>query len=291
MEETRYYKIANHIISITGDLFPLIEDIGGFDVFSTYSQSTILDVYISTNTPEHFDGYCFYFMYTEWLSIQFTNQECGYGILLKDKESSRPLLSIRYDIENRLCYINGQLDVDILRLALWLVYGLSAIETHTVAIHASAVIHKDKAVLFLGESGTGKSTQSRLWLDNIERTIPLNDDSPILQIEGNKVLAAGSPWSGKKPYFSTEVKEIAAIIRLSQHNENVIEKLNIHQAIGAIYPSFPSCIVNDVRSEKFIYSILSNILSKVPVYSLKCLPDSQAAFLAFQTLFSNGKNS
>lgn len=290
MQETRYYKIADHIISITGNLFPLINNIRGFDFFSSCCQSSILDVYICPDSPDYFDGYLLYSMDTDQLSIWFINQEYGYGILLKDKESSLPLLSIRYDIENKFCYINGQPKVDIIRLALWLVYGLSVIKSHTVAIHASSVIYKNKAILFLGESGTGKSTHSRLWLDNIPGAILLNDDSPILQIKGNKVLATGSPWSGKKPHFSPEIKEVAAIIRLCQNSENVIKKLDTHQAIGAIYPSLPPFIVHNISYEKFIYNILSNVLSKVPVYSLKCLPDSQAALLAYQTLFPDGDN-
>lgn len=35
--------------------------------------------------------------------------------------------------------------------------------------------------LFLGESGTGKSTHTRLWLENIPGSRLLNDDSPVLR--------------------------------------------------------------------------------------------------------------
>ena len=38
----------------------------------------------------------------------------------------------------------------------------------TVAIHTSTIVCRGKAVLFLGESGTGKSTHTRLWRENIE---------------------------------------------------------------------------------------------------------------------------
>lgn len=295
MKETRYYKITGQIISITGVLTPLMEKIGGFDIFETSSQATILDICLSRTFPEEFEGYCFHTMDTEQLAIQFKYQQFGYGMLIKDKVTSVSLLSIRYETENRCCHINGLPDSNTIRLALWFVFGWAVIEHQSIAIHASSIVYRNKAVLFLGESGTGKSTHSRLWLKNIQGTVLLNDDSPILQMKENKIFAYGSPWSGKTPCFCPMDKQVAAIIRLSQHHDNIITPLDIHQAIGALYPSFPPCIVQNTYFERFVYSILSDILIHVPVYSLKCKPDEQAASLAFQTIFTskkkNGKNT
>jgi hypothetical protein len=61
--------------------------------------------------------------------------------------------------------------------------GFAGIPEWTAAIHASVIIHENQAVLFLGESGTGKSTHTRLWLENIPGTRLLNDDSPILRLD------------------------------------------------------------------------------------------------------------
>lgn len=289
MKETRYYHIADQVISITGELSPLIERIGGLDVFETSAQPSALNVYIYQALPQKFEGNCFYTMDTEQLSIQFKSQQSDYGILMNDKRTSVTLLSIKYDIENKCCYIHGLPDVTMTRLALWLVFGWSVIEKQTIAIHASSIVYKDKAVLFLGESGVGKSTHSRLWLENIKGVTLLNDDSPILQVKKGITLAYGSPWSGKTPCFCPIVKEVAAIIRLSQFQDNVIQPLNVHEAIGALYPSFPPCIMQNIYFEKFVYHILSGVLSHVPVYSLKCQPNAGAALLAFHSVFGAGK--
>ena len=53
----------------------------------------------------------------------------------------------------------------------------------TLAIHSSCIVYRDKAVLFLGESGTGKSTHTRLWRENIPEAVLLNDDSPMIRVE------------------------------------------------------------------------------------------------------------
>jgi hypothetical protein len=287
MKETRYYKIAGQVISVTGDLSPLIEKVGGFDVFETSSQPFILDVHIDQTFPEKFEGYCFYTMDTEQLSIQFKCQKYGYGILMKDKSTSVPLLSVKYNTENKYCYLNGLPDVNTIRLALWFVFGWAVIEDQTIAIHASSIVYRNKAVLFLGESGVGKSTHSRLWLENIKDVTLLNDDSPVLQVKERKTFAYGSPWSGKTPCFCSMVKEVAAIIRLSQFHDNTIQSLNIHEAIGAIYPSLPPSIVQNFCFERFVYHILSGILSHIPVYSLKCQSNEKAALLAFHSVFGS----
>ena len=49
-------------------------------------------------------------------------------------------------------------------------------------LHSVMVVKDGKAVLCLGESGTGKSTHTRLWRENIEGAHLLNDDSPILRV-------------------------------------------------------------------------------------------------------------
>ena len=286
MEETRYYKIADHIISVTGTLSPIMERIGGFDVFETNkSLTTVLNVYFQQTKPEEFQGTCFYTMETDQLSIQFMHRRYGYGILMKDKVSTVSLLSIRYETENNTCLIKGYSNESILRLALWLVFGWSVIDKKTIAVHASTVVYQNKAILFLGESGVGKSTHTQLWINNLPGAFLLNDDSPILKIANNRVSAFGSPWSGKTPCFRQMDKEVAAIIRLSQHSENVINKLSIHESIAALYPSFPPCIGANSFFEKFVYDFLSDVLSQLPIYKLKCLPNNQAALLAYHTVF------
>ena len=62
-------------------------------------------------------------------------------------------------------------------------YGLMTVRKDTVALHGSCIVYKGKAVLFLGESGTGKSTHTRLWRENIAGSKLLNDDSPIVRYE------------------------------------------------------------------------------------------------------------
>ena len=68
----------------------------------------------------------------------------------------------------------------LFRFGVWMLFNLAALRRNAIAIHASAIRYRDAGLLFLGESGTGKSTHSRLWCRHIPGTSLLNDDSPIL---------------------------------------------------------------------------------------------------------------
>ena len=162
---------------------------------------------------------------------------------------------------------------------------MAAAPLGTVAIHTSTICYQGKVVLFLGESGTGKSTHTRLWRENIEGAVLLNDDSPILRIIDGKPWVYGSPWSGKTPCYKNESYPLAACVRLSQAPFNKIEQLNVAQGYGALHPSCPPCFAYDDALYDSISGTLSNLLSNVPVYHLSCLPDAAAARLSCETIF------
>ena len=158
---------------------------------------------------------------------------------------------------------------------------------NTVAIHSSCIVYHDKAVLFLGESGTGKSTHTRLWREHIADSFLLNDDSPIIRIEDGKVWAYGSPWSGKTPCYKAERHELKSCVRLSQAPYNQIKKLSVLQAYGAIHPSCPPEFAYDDILYDCIGEFINKLLSAVPFYHLSCLPDKEAALLSCNTIFAD----
>jgi len=171
----------------------------------------------------------------------------------------------------------------VLRFIVWIAFGVAALHRQTVSIHASAVMYRGKSVLFLGESGTGKSTHTRLWLKHIPDTELLNDDSPFLNVS-NDISVYGSPWSGKTPCYKALKTPLAALVRLRQAPYNKIKQLSNLEAIGAVQPSFPETFAYDETLSGYSHDILSKILQQTPVYGLDCLPDDEAAKLVFDTL-------
>ena len=176
-------------------------------------------------------------------------------------------------------------DYSFLRFGIWFMLNIVAVQRLTAAVHSSVIVCHDEAVMFLGESGTGKSTHTRLWRENIEGATLLNDDSPFVGLRDGRVMAYGSPWSGKTPCYKNECYPIRAIVRLSQAPHNKMRQLRSLQAIGALLPSLPPAFAFDEKLEDAVMNVLSAVVSKVPVYHLECLPNAEAAQLSHDTIF------
>lgn len=175
-------------------------------------------------------------------------------------------------------------DMSALRFALWTAYGMMGVRMGAVPVHSSVVVCNGQSVMCLGESGTGKSTHTRLWLENIEGTSLLNDDSPIVRVDGDEVRVYGSPWSGKTPCFRQEHYPIAGLLRLEQRKENIIRRLGVVEGFTALQPSCPPCFAHEERCLDLLVEFISNVIERVPVYRMGCLPNADAARLSHDTI-------
>lgn len=168
--------------------------------------------------------------------------------------------------------------------ALMLCYLLSTARMDTVLMHASAVVNNGKAYLFLGRSGTGKSTHSRLWLQHLPHTTLLNDDHPVVRIdESGQVVAYGSPWSGKTPCYRKESAPVGGFVRIRQASTNRIKHLLPIEAYASLLTSCSGMSwvqkLADGRNRT-----LQQLIATIPSWMLECLPDEEAAQLCAETI-------
>ena len=221
----------------------------------------------------------------------FARTESGYLYSIKHRGSECEATLFHIDtatnniVTNIVC--KNSLDVSLLRFGLWMMFGVVLAQRDGIAIHSSVIECGGRAAIFLGESGTGKSTHTRLWRENIEGAKLLNDDSPILRIVDDEVRIYGSPWSGKTPCYKNLSYPIAGICRLSQAPHNKIRQLGTIAAIGALLPSCPPQYAHDEALQDAICATLSKALRKLRVYHLECLPDGDAACLSYNTMMGD----
>ena len=166
---------------------------------------------------------------------------------------------------------------------LMLLYAFASASRQTLMMHASVVEHRGKGYLFLGRSGTGKSTHSRLWFEYVEGCELLNDDNPIVRFIDGKAIVFGSPWSGKTPCYKNRSATIGGFVRLKQKPENRIELNSLVQAFAALKPSC-STAPWDRAIHNGICETLADILQSVNTYTLGCRPDREAAELCHNTI-------
>ncbi|MGX8696474.1 MAG: hypothetical protein ACSW8D_08825, partial [Prevotella sp.] len=81
-----------------------------------------------------------------------------------------------------------------LNCSLMVMYALATARLQTALFHSSVTSYQGKGYMFLGKSGTGKSTHSSLWLKYIEGTELMNDDNPVVRIIDGQAWVFGSPW-------------------------------------------------------------------------------------------------
>lgn len=176
-------------------------------------------------------------------------------------------------------------DPSLVRFGIWIMFGIIVAPLGAIAIHSSVIVKEHQGVLCLGESGTGKSTHTRLWRENIEGARLLNDDSPIIRVIDGKAIVYGSPWSGKTPCYVNKSVPVRGLLRLSQAPHNKIYRLPALMAIGAILPSCPPAFAYDNTLQDHICNTVSDILTSTPAYHLECLPNGAAAELSYSTIF------
>lgn len=167
--------------------------------------------------------------------------------------------------------------------ALMLTYTLQTAPLNTLLIHSSVICKNHQGYAFLGKSGTGKSTHSRLWLQYVPESELLNDDNPIIRICHEVPVIFGSPWSGKTPCYKNKEVPLKAIVRLSQAPTNQMTSLTGSKAYASLLPSCSS-IKWDSSITDCIHHTLEQIITHCKFYHLQCRPDKEAAILCAQTL-------
>jgi hypothetical protein len=222
-------------------------------------------------------------------SFYATNDGYLYSIVSRGESQCPALFYIDSTTNNAITDIKPKdsISLAVLRFGIWVMFGTVLLKHNAVAIHSSVIVAEDQGVLFLGESGTGKSTHTRLWRENIEGARLLNDDSPIVRIVDNEVRVYGSPWSGKTPCYKNEVYPMAGLCRLSQAPYNRITRLSNLMAIGALLPSCPPVFAHDSALQDMICTIVGEIVRGTKCYHLECLPNKEASELSYNTIIRN----
>lgn len=153
-------------------------------------------------------------------------------------------------------------------------------------LHASAVAVDGRAYLFMGSSGTGKSTHSRLWLREFPGSKLLNDDCPLVVPDPagtGRFLVSGTPWSGKTPCWKNVALPLGGIARLRQAPANSFTPLSGIEAFIAFIPGM-SVMTSDAALYSLASSTALTLLDTVPAGILSCLPDREAARLCHSSL-------
>lgn len=168
--------------------------------------------------------------------------------------------------------------------AAMLVYAFATVGRKTLLFHSSVTVRDGLAYMFLGHSGTGKSTHSQQWKAAFPEVELLNDDNPAVRIMDDRTVRVyGTPWSGKTPCYKASSAPVAALVQLAQAPQNSITRLRMSQAYPFILASVSGLKVLPKMMDQ-IYESIALLLELCPVYKLECLPNPNAARVCYEEI-------
>lgn len=190
----------------------------------------------------------------------------AYGFFTDDLATTTPI------------YVNETLTQEIPIAAS---YFLSTVGLHrkllckgAVVLHCSYIEHNGKAILFLGPSGTGKSTQAQLW-EKYEKAQIINGDRALLRSCNGRWMVYGYPCCGSSSICINKTLPLAALVVLQQGKENMMEPLSAARKICAltaateVYP-WDSWEVTQA------FDAAQNLSASIPMFQFSCTKDQRA---------------
>ena len=150
------------------------------------------------------------------------------------------------------------------------IFNRSIIRHRAMLVHSSALICGGKAYLFSADSGVGKSTHTRLWLDAFGDEVHIMND--------DKILACGTPFDGGSGIALNETYPLGAIIFIERGEENSVRVPSDKEVIQKLYFQTARMVGPKTAQEMLINFDL--LIGKAKFYILTCNMDISAAHTA-----------
>ena len=197
----------------------------------------------------------------------------------KDRFRKKPHIVVQYKLKEAsdlLCTVTEEDWIWATRSQyLWPGLAVNQVLVHfqTLIFHASYIAHKNKAILFVAPSGTGKSTQAELWKKYRGAQI-INGDKVGVRID-KTIMAHGVPFSGTSGICQNQSFPVKCIILLSQARENSVRRLLPSESLALLAENvfLDKLVIEEWNSS---LNLLIDLVSAIPVYSLACTPDERA---------------
>jgi hypothetical protein len=169
-------------------------------------------------------------------------------------------------------------------LAIYRKIAVGMLKYDTWLMHGSAVAVDHEAFLFTADSGTGKTTHTRLWLEQIPGAYVVNGDKPLLRMRSSMCEVCGTPWSGKENMNRNVMLPLRAICFLHRGTENRIEEISFREATPLLlHRSYRS---SDALMMQKTMQLVKELEDRVRFYLLFCNMEPDAALVSWNAMKS-----
>jgi hypothetical protein len=148
-------------------------------------------------------------------------------------------------------------------------------QENAIELHSCGIVRADGwGNLFVGHSGAGKSTTTRLWTSH-EKVSVLSDDRIIVREHSGQMFMHGTPWHGEARFASPGHAPLQRIFVLEHGQGNVLTRLSRSQMVAEL---FARSFVPFHRHQYVDHALnfLERIADTVPCYRYSFEPDARA---------------
>jgi hypothetical protein len=144
-----------------------------------------------------------------------------------------------------------------------------------IELHACGVLQNNRALLFCGQSGAGKTTTAKLWKRHCPDVTILSDDRVVLRTRRNRPIAHGTPWHGLGGFASSASGPLRAVCFLRHASRPSLKRLPPPDAAARLFArTFPP--LWDTRAAQATLRTCSEIAESIPCYDFGFRPDKSA---------------
>lgn len=153
-----------------------------------------------------------------------------------------------------------------------------------LVIHSASILYHNRAWLFAGHSGAGKSTHTNLWKQEYGTTI-LNGDLNMIGMENEQPICYGLPWCGTSNIFTTTSHLLGGITYMKQAPENKVvllspDKEQLYLIERLISPSWTK------EQMHTNITLSAKIIKQIRSFQLFCTKEPEAAKVMRDALIS-----
>lgn len=143
--------------------------------------------------------------------------------------------------------------------------------TDGMVFHASGLDDHGRGIVFVGHSGAGKSTQLDFWRAD-PGVVAMNDDRIAVRPNAQGAICYGLPWGGSSDIACNHAAPLSALVLLEQAPQNDIQRISPATAASLLVPRMFLPYWDKTLTQRALAN-LNTLLTRVPVYHLRCRPE------------------
>ena len=136
--------------------------------------------------------------------------------------------------------------------------------------HGCGIDHNGTAYVFLGNSGAGKTTLSRIL--NRNGLTVLSDDRIILHKGKTRFTAYGSPWPGDGKFALPQGRPLQKVFFLCHGTTNRLVRLTPHKAAAELL-KFSFIPFWNKQATRTLVGFCVSVAQEIPCFRLEFVPD------------------